>query len=59
MQLNQTIMQDMQVLKKPVPFTTVSKAECYVCGRGLEDGLVITPHVLPSGTVLLCDRHSH
>ena len=55
--VNRAIMQDMQVHKKQDIQTTVSKVECYVCGKGLEDGHSITAKTLPHGTVLFCDVH--
>lgn len=55
--VNQAIMQDIQVLKKQSVQTSVSKVECYVCGKGLEDGHSITAKTLPNGTVLFCDVH--
>jgi len=52
-----TIMQDMQVLKSHSVSTSVSKVECYVCGKGLQDGHSITAKTLPNGIVLFCDVH--
>ena len=55
---NQTIMQDMQILKKSQNMiSSVSKVECYVCGKGLQDGHSITAKTLSNGTVLFCDIH--
>ena len=55
---NRAIMQDMQILKKsPIVVSSVSKVECYVCGKGLEDGHSITAKTLPHGIVLFCDVH--
>ena len=55
---NQTIMQDMQFLKKSQDMvSSVSKFECYVCGKGIEDGHCITARSLAHGTVLFCDVH--
>ena len=55
---NQTIMQDMQILRKPQnEVTSVSKVECYVCGKGLDAGHSITAKTLPHGIVLFCDVH--
>ncbi|MDH3618163.1 MAG: hypothetical protein OES14_07565 [Nitrosopumilus sp.] len=31
--------------------------ECYVCGKGLQDGHSITAKTLPSGNVLFCNVH--
>ncbi len=55
---NRAIMQDMQMLKKSsIVVSSVSKVECYVCGKGLEDGHSITAKTLPHGIVLFCDVH--
>ncbi len=53
---NQTIVLDMQILKSEI-VSSVSKVECYVCGKGLEDGNSITAKTLPHGIVLFCDVH--
>ena len=55
---NQTIIQDMQILRKPQNVvSSVSKVECYVCGKGLDDGHSITAKTLSHGIVLFCDVH--
>ncbi len=55
---NQVIIQDMQILRKPQnTMSSVSKVECYVCGKGLEDGHSITAKTLSHGIVLFCDVH--
>jgi len=53
---NQTIVQDMQILKSEI-VSSVSKVECYVCGKGLDDGQSITAKTLKHGIVLFCDVH--
>ena len=55
--VNQTIMQKMHVLKSQTISSSVSKVECYICGKGLEDGHSITAKTLPTGIVLFCDVH--
>ena len=55
--VNRGTMQNMQILKKQNLQTSVSRVECYVCGKGLEDGHSITAKTLPNGTVLFCDVH--
>ena len=55
--VNRGTMQNMQILKKQNLQTSVSRVECYVCGKGLEDGHSITAKTLPHGTVLFCDVH--
>ncbi len=55
---NRAIMQDMQILRKSQNVvSSVSKVQCYVCGKGLEDGHSITAKTLPHGIVLFCDVH--
>ncbi len=56
--VNQAIMQDMQILRNSQKLrSSVSKVECYVCGKGLQDGHSITAKTLPNGIVLFCDVH--
>ena len=59
--VKRAIMQDMQILRKDHLSSsiqsTVSKVECYVCGKGLQDGHSITAKTLPNGIVLFCDVH--
>ena len=55
---NGTIMHDMQVLKREQNMqSSTSEVECYICGKGLQDGYSITAKTLPNGTVLFCDVH--
>lgn len=37
--------------------SSASLVECYVCGKGLQDGHSITAKTLPSGIVLFCNVH--
>jgi len=55
--VKQTIMHDMQILKIRNESTSVSKVECYICGKGLEDGHSISAKTLPNGIVLFCEVH--
>ena len=56
--VSRAIMQDMQILRKSQDVvSSVAKVECYVCGKGLEDGYSITAKTLPHGIVLFCDVH--
>ena len=55
--VNQTIMQKIHILKSQNVSSSVSKVECYVCGKGLESGHSITAKTLPNGIVLFCDVH--
>ena len=57
-EVRNAIMQDMQVATKQSPVrSSVSAVECYVCGKGLEDGHSITARTLKNGIVLFCDLH--
>ena len=51
------IMHNIQILKTQKISTSVSKVECYVCGKGLQDGHSIIAKTLPNGIVLFCDVH--
>ena len=37
--------------------SSVSKVECYVCGKGLLQGHSISAKTLSNGIVLFCDVH--
>ena len=37
--------------------TSTCVVECYVCGKGIQDGFTITAKTLRSGIVLFCDVH--
>ena len=37
--------------------SSVSKVECYICGKGLADGHSITAKTLSNAIVLFCDVH--
>ena len=55
---NRAIMQDMQIIRKTQNLkSSVSKVECYVCGKGLDDGHSISAKTLPNGIALFCDVH--
>ena len=55
---NQAMIQDMQIVQKSQNVqTSVSRVECYVCGKGLADGHSIIAKTLPHGIVLFCDVH--
>lgn len=55
--ISQTIMQKMHVLRSQTLSSSVSKVECYICEKGLEDGCSIAAKTLPNGMVLFCDVH--
>ena len=37
--------------------SSVSKLECYVCGKGLAEGHSVSAKTLSNGIVLFCDVH--
>jgi len=37
--------------------SSVSKVECYVCGKGLAEGHSVSAKTLENGLVLFCDVH--
>ena len=43
--------------KSQVFKSSMSPAECYVCGKGLLDGHSITAKTFSHGTVLFCNVH--
>ena len=49
--------QELLYAKNPLADSSLSPAECYVCGKGLEDGYSVTAKKLPDGIVLFCDVH--
>ena len=53
--VSQTVLHNMQ--KSLTVQSSVSKVECYVCGKGLENGHRIAAKTLSNGTVLFCDVH--
>ena len=57
-EVRNAILQDMQVATKHTQkHSSVSAVECYVCGKGLQDGHSITAKTLKNGIVLFCDVH--
>ena len=55
---NRALLQDMQFLRKSqVIKSSTSPVECYVCGKGLQDGYSVTAKTFQNGTVLFCDVH--
>ena len=58
MRAKQTILQDMCIPHKPEFLqSSVTIAECYVCGMGINDGCAVTAKTLRSGIVMFCDTH--
>jgi len=51
------MMQDLCFKKIPEIKSSVTEVECYVCGKGLQDGMSITAKTLFNGIVLFCDTH--
>ena len=52
---SRTIMQDIKMHQEIQ--SSVSKVECYVCGKGLSDGHSVSAKTLANGIVLFCDVH--
>ena len=52
--MNQTILQNFPIIENK---TSVSKVECCVCGKGLQDGHSISAKTSLDGIVLFCDVH--
>ena len=50
-----TMMQDAKIEHKIQ--SSVSKVECYVCGKGLAEGHSVSAKTLANGIVLFCDVH--
>ena len=50
-----TMMQNVNVEHKIQ--SSVSKVECYVCGKGLAEGHSVSAKTLVNGIVLFCDVH--
>ncbi len=38
--------------------TQATEASCYVCGKGLENGYIITAKKTVSGNLLFCEKHN-
>jgi len=52
---NRAMMQDAKIEHKIQ--SSVSKVECYVCGKGLAEGHSVSAKTLANGIVLFCDVH--
>ena len=52
---SRTMMQDTKMHQEIQ--TSVSKVECYVCGKGLSEGHSISAKTVSNGIVLFCDVH--
>ena len=55
MMQSRTIMQETKIENNIQ--SSVSKVECYVCGKGLAQGHSISAKTLSNGIVLFCDVH--
>ena len=49
------MMQDVKIEHKIQ--SSVSKVECYVCGKGLAEGYSVSAKTSANGIVLFCDVH--
>jgi len=52
-----SLMQDLYLKKVPEIKSSVSEVECYICGKGLQDGCSITAKTLSNAMALFCDVH--
>ena len=52
-----TLMQDLYFTKTSEVKSSVSEVECYICGKGLQDGYRITAKTLSNGMALFCNVH--
>jgi len=52
-----TLMQDLYFKKTSEVKSSVSEVECYICGKGLQDGYRITAKTLSNGMALFCNVH--
>ena len=52
---SRAMMQDAKIEHKIQ--SSVSKVECYVCGKGLAEGYSVSAKTLANGIVLFCDVH--
>jgi hypothetical protein len=55
--IRSTLMQDLCFKKTSEVKSSVSEVECYICGKGLQDGCRITAKTLSNGMALFCDAH--
>ncbi len=52
------IVQDLVIKNHhPVLNTLASKAECYVCSKGIHDGYPLTAKTTRTGKFLFCEKH--
>ena len=57
-EVRKAILQDMQIATKQSSLrSSASPVECYVCGKGIQDGYSITARTLKNGIALFCDVH--
>jgi len=52
-----SLVQDLYFKKIPEAKSSVSEVECYICGKGIQDGYCITAKTLPNGIALFCNVH--
>ena len=52
---SRAMMQDAKIEHKIQ--SSVSKVECYVCGKGLAEGYSVSAKTSANGIVLFCDVH--
>jgi len=52
-----TLVQDLYFKTSSEIKSSVTEVECYICGKGLQDGYSITAKTLVNGIALFCDVH--
>ena len=56
-QLKKRLISENAYSTKDILASSASLVECYVCGKGVNEGHSITAKTLPSGIVLFCNIH--
>ena len=52
-----SLMQDLYFKKTYEVKSSASEVQCYICGKGLQDGFRITAKMLSNGMALFCNAH--
>lgn len=52
-----SVMKQKLVFQRKPAFTSVLPMECYVCGKGIEDGYSVTAKTIRNDIVFFCDVH--
>ncbi|KAF6242674.1 hypothetical protein C6988_05635 [Nitrosopumilus sp. b1] len=51
------LIQDFLPFQKPLVKSSATSISCYICGKGLEDGLSLTAKHTPMGSLFFCGSH--